>query len=120
MCRTFPIVLFLVQYAPSSEGTYLIFNTWLFVMLKKSKPEACFIVPRQLYRRVSKLTPFVNRTAFLRLIIGKRHVYRVKLVSSDKWPRKDTKSYEFCLKLKERLDRIEQLAKEIHKIARGH
>ncbi len=88
-------------------------------MKKKSKTEPCFVVPKSLYRRVSKLPPFVNRVALLRLIIGKRHIYRVKLVSSDKWPRKDTKSYEFCPKLKEPLDRIEPLAKEIHKVARG-
>ncbi len=92
---------------------------WLFVMEKKSKTEACFVVPRSLYRRVSNLPPFVNRSALLRLIVGKRHIDHIKLVGKNKWPRKDTKSYEFSLKLKERLDRIEPLAKEIYKVARG-
>ena len=88
-------------------------------MEKKSKTEPCFVVPKSLYRRVSKLPLLVNRTALFRLIVGKRHAYRVRLVSKDKWPRKDTKSDQFCLKLKERLDRIEPLAKELHKVARG-
>jgi len=92
---------------------------WLFVMKKKTGTEACFVVPRVLYRRVSNLPSFVNRAALLRLIVGKRHIAHIKLVGKNKWPRKDTKSYEFSLKLKERLDRIEPLAKEIHKVARG-
>ncbi len=77
------------------------------------------MVPKALYNRVGKLPPFFNRTAFLRLIVNKKHIDHVKLVSKNKWPRKDTKSDAFCLRLKERLDRIEPLAKEIHKIARG-
>ena len=81
--------------------------------------EACFVVPKVLYRRVIKLPSFVNRVALLRLIVNKKQIDRVQLVSKDKWPRKDTKSYEFCLKLKERLDRIESLAKDLHKVARG-
>ncbi len=88
-------------------------------MEKKIGTAACFVVPRNLSRRVSKLPPFVNRIALLRLIIGKRQLVHVKLVSKDKWPRKGSKSDEFSLKLKERLDRIEPLAKEIYKVARG-
>ncbi len=88
-------------------------------MEKKIGTAACFVVPRNLSRRVSKLPSFVNRLALLRLIIGKKQLVNVKLVSKEKWPRKGSKSDEFCLKLKERLDRIEPLAKEIYKVARG-
>ncbi len=88
-------------------------------MEKKIGTAACFVVPRDLSRRVSNLPPFIKRLALLRLILGKRQLVHVKLVSKEKWPRKGSKSDEFCLKLKERLDRIEPLANEIYNVARG-
>ncbi len=115
-----PTYLYFIKFPPLLVANKHTFELiWLFIMENKIRTEACFVVPKVLYRRVSKLPPFVNRTAFLRLIVGKRHIDHVKLVSKNKWPRKDTKSYEFCLRLTERLDRIEPLAKELHKVARG-
>ena len=88
-------------------------------MKKKITTEACFVVPKGLYKRVIKLPPYINRAAFLRLIVNKKHIDHVKLVSKNKWPRKESKSDAFCLKLTERLDQIEPLAKEIYKIAKA-
>ncbi len=88
-------------------------------MKNKIETNACFVVPKALCNRVNKLPPFINRTAFLRLIVNKKYIDTFKLVSKNKWPRKGSMSDQFCLRLKERLDRIEPLAKEIHKVARG-
>ena len=89
-------------------------------MVKKTQtPEVSIVVPRGLYRRVISLPNFINRAALMRLISGKKNIDRVKLIRRNKWPRENTMSHEFCVKLEKRLDHIEPLVKRINKLAKG-